>query len=78
MSREIKEPPRGASPESGGQDSGKPRRIVVFGGTAEGRMEALRLFGAGEDVLVSVTSGYARALLPEDLPAAWARWTGKR
>ena len=68
MSRDIKETEQEPSPESGGQKSGKPCRIVVFGGTTEGREEALRLFRAGEDVLVSVTSGYARALLPEELP----------
>ena len=42
-------------------------RIVVFGGTVEGRELAVRLHDGGEDVIVSVTSEYARTLLPEDL-----------
>ena len=68
MSLEIKGTPEGATPDSGGRESEKRRRVVVFGGTTEGREEALRLFRTGEDVLVSVTSGYARALLPEGIP----------
>ena len=43
-------------------------QIVIFGGTAEGREMAARLHAAGENVLVCVTSEYARALLPKDLP----------
>ena len=43
-------------------------QIVIFGGTAEGRQAADTLKGAGQDVLVCVTSAYARSLLPEDMP----------
>ena len=38
--------------------------IVIFGGTTEGRREAERLFTQGNAVTVSVTSAYARSLLP--------------
>ncbi len=38
--------------------------ILIFGGTAEGRETAVRLLEKGEDVAVSVTSEYARSLLP--------------
>jgi precorrin-6x reductase len=41
--------------------------IVVFGGTVEGRETAARLKNAGQNVTVSVTSEYARALLPGDI-----------
>ncbi len=41
--------------------------IVIFGGTVEGRELAARLRAEGEDVIVSVTSEYARALLPHDI-----------
>ena len=39
--------------------------IVIFGGTKEGREEAQRLYDGGRDIIVSVTSEYARSLLPE-------------
>ena len=42
--------------------------IVIFGGTVEGRKLAVRLRESGENVTVCVTSEYARALLPKDLP----------
>ncbi len=42
-------------------------RIIVFGGTFEGRELAVRLKEQGEDVIVSVTSEYAHSLLPADL-----------
>ena len=42
--------------------------IVIFGGTVEGRELAVRLRESGENVTVCVTSEYARALLPKDLP----------
>ena len=42
-------------------------RILLFGGTTEGRKEALRLHRAGEDVTVCVTSDYAAQLLPEGI-----------
>lgn len=42
-------------------------QIVIFGGTVEGREMAVRLAGEGENVTVSVTSEYARKLLPEGL-----------
>ena len=42
-------------------------QIVVFGGTVEGRLMAVRLRDSGESVTVSVTSEYARGLLPEDV-----------
>ena len=42
--------------------------ILIFGGTVEGRQEAERLHGLGESVTVSVTSRYARTLLPGDIP----------
>ena len=38
--------------------------IVIFGGTTEGRQEAERLSKQGNAVTVSVTSAYARSLLP--------------
>ena len=38
--------------------------IVIFGGTTEGRREAEQLFTQGNAVTVSVTSAYARSLLP--------------
>ena len=38
--------------------------IVIFGGTVEGRQKAEELVAQGRDVLVSVTSEYARSLLP--------------
>ena len=41
--------------------------IVVFGGTVEGREIAVKLKNSGENVTVSVTSEYARALLPGDM-----------
>lgn len=42
-------------------------RILLFGGTTEGREEAFRLFSSGEDVTVCVTGEYAAALLPPGL-----------
>ncbi len=41
---------------------------LIFGGTTEGRQEALRLKAQGAEVTVSVTSDYARGLLPKDMP----------
>ena len=41
--------------------------IVVFGGTAEGREMAVKLKNSGKNVTVSVTSEYARTLLPGDM-----------
>ena len=41
--------------------------ILIFGGTTEGRREALRLQAEGRQVTVSVTSAYARSLLPESV-----------
>ncbi len=41
--------------------------IVVFGGTAEGREMAVKLKNSGKNVTVSVTSEYARMLLPGDM-----------
>ena len=41
--------------------------IVIFGGTAEGRQAAERLLGQNDEVTVSVTSAYARSLLPEGM-----------
>ncbi|MBO7385996.1 MAG: precorrin-6A/cobalt-precorrin-6A reductase, partial [Clostridia bacterium] len=41
--------------------------IVVFGGTVEGRETAVHLKDAGQKVTVSVTSEYARTLLPGDI-----------
>ncbi len=38
--------------------------IVIFGGTTEGRQRAERLHARGCEVTVSVTSEYARSLLP--------------
>ena len=38
--------------------------IVIFGGTTEGRQEAERLHAQGRAATVSVTSAYARSLLP--------------
>ena len=38
--------------------------IVIFGGTSEGRKEAEKLLAQGRDITVSVTSEYARSLLP--------------
>lgn len=43
-------------------------RILIFGGTSEGREEAMRLMRRGETVLTSVTSVYARELLPAEMP----------
>ena len=40
-------------------------QIVIFGGTVEGRELAAQLHDKNENVTVSVTSEYARALLPE-------------
>ncbi len=42
-------------------------QIVIFGGTVEGRLMAVRLRDSGESVTVSVTSEYARTLLPDDM-----------
>ena len=42
--------------------------ILIFGGTTEGRQEALRLKEQGREVTVSVTSRYAQKLLPCDMP----------
>lgn len=47
--------------------------IVIFGGTTEGREIAAARLAAGEDVLVSVTSEYARALLPAEMPCQVGR-----
>ncbi len=41
--------------------------ILIFGGTSEGRREALRLAAQGKSVCVCVTTSYARRLLPEDI-----------
>lgn len=41
---------------------------IIFGGTSEGRELAMAAHARGEDILVSVTSEYARSLLPADLP----------
>lgn len=41
--------------------------IVIFGGTTEGRREAERLHAMGLVVTVSVTSMYARSLLPDGI-----------
>ncbi|MBQ9408989.1 MAG: precorrin-6A reductase [Clostridia bacterium] len=41
--------------------------ILIFGGTTEGRREALRLQAEGKAVTVSVTSAYAKSLLPENI-----------
>ena len=41
--------------------------IVIFGGTVEGRETTVRLKNAGQNVMVCVTSEYARALLPQDV-----------
>ena len=41
--------------------------IVVFGGTVDGREMGVKLKGNGENVTVSVTSEYARTLLPGDI-----------
>ena len=41
--------------------------IVIFGGTTEGRREAERLFAQGRAFTVSVTSAYARSLLPPEV-----------
>ena len=42
--------------------------IVIFGGTTEGRQEAERLSARGCAFRVSVTSEYARSLLPPGVP----------
>ena len=42
-----------------------PGKIVIFGGTTEGREQAALALARGESVLVSVTSEYARQFLPE-------------
>ena len=39
-------------------------RVVIFGGTTEGREAAAAHLQAGDDVTVCVTSDYARKLLP--------------
>ena len=41
--------------------------IVIFGGTTEGRQEAERLSKQGRSLTVSVTSAYARSLLPPEV-----------
>ena len=41
---------------------------IIFGGTTEGRELAIAAHARGEDILVSVTSEYARSLLPADIP----------
>ena len=41
--------------------------IVIFGGTTEGRREAERLLTLGRAFTVSVTSAYARSLLPPEV-----------
>ena len=41
--------------------------ILIFGGTSEGRREALRLKAQGKTVSVCVTTAYARRLLPGDM-----------
>ena len=43
-------------------------KVVIFGGTAEGRERAEALLSQGEECLVCVTSPYARELLPRELP----------
>lgn len=43
-------------------------RLLIFGGTTEGREEALRAAAQGKEILVSVTSEYARFLLPQAIP----------
>lgn len=43
-------------------------RLLIFGGTTEGREQALAARERGNEVLVCVTSDYARELLPRDLP----------
>lgn len=43
-------------------------KIVLFGGTIEGREKAIVLTQQGNDVTVSVTSDYAKSLLPADMP----------
>ena len=43
-------------------------QTVIFGGTAEGREIASCMQSEGADVLVSVTSEYARSLLPDGMP----------
>lgn len=39
-------------------------KVLIFGGTTEGRMCTQRYLCAGDDVLACVTSDYAKALLP--------------
>ena len=41
---------------------------IIFGGTTEGRLLAQRAHDAGRDVLVCVTSEYARGLLDAGIP----------
>lgn len=41
--------------------------LLIFGGTTEGRQAAQEARSRGEDVLVCVTSAYARALLPNGI-----------
>lgn len=43
-------------------------KVLIFGGTAEGRHEALKRESAGDTVLCSVTTEYARELLPDSMP----------
>lgn len=52
--------------------------IVIFGGTTEGREIADALASSGEQVLVSVTSEYAKALLPADIPCHVGRLDKKQ
>ena len=40
-------------------------KTIIFGGTTEGREQAVLALARGESVLVSVTSEYARQFLPE-------------
>lgn len=46
----------------------KAMRVLIFGGTVEGRKKAEERSAAGDDVVVCVTSDYARRLLPPTLP----------
>ena len=39
-------------------------KTIIFGGTSEGREQAALALARGENVLVSVTSEYARQFLP--------------
>ena len=40
-------------------------KILLFGGTTEGRVLAQRLSRAGVEVVLSVATGYGAALAPE-------------